>query len=91
MVRFHGDPENPARIIVASGRGDEIGIAERELAAMQIDLVSMLQQKNRLAALGLAVSSACWRAIRPGAPLSGRVGEQAYDAVERIGATPSPV
>ena len=56
MVRFHGDPENPARIIVASGRGDEIGVAERELAAMQIDLVSMLQQKNRLAALGLAVS-----------------------------------
>ena len=56
MVRFHGDPENPARIIVASGRGDEIGVTERELAAMQIDLVSMLQQKNRLAALGLAVS-----------------------------------
>ena len=56
MVRFHGDPENPARIIVASGRGDEIGVAERELAAMQIDLVSMLQQKSRLAALGLAVS-----------------------------------
>src|SRR6516225_7061356 len=56
MVRFHGDPENPARIIVASGRGDEIGVAERQLAAMQIDLVSMLQQKNRLAALGLAVS-----------------------------------
>src|SRR6516225_265168 len=56
MVRFHGDPENPARIIVASGRGDEIGIAERELANMQTELASMLQQKNRLAALGLAVS-----------------------------------
>ena len=56
MVKFHGDPENPARIIAPSGRGDEIGIAEREFAAMQSDLVSMLQQKNRLAALGLAVS-----------------------------------
>ena len=38
------------------GRGDEIGIAERELAAMQRDLASMLQQKSQLAALGLAVS-----------------------------------
>jgi hypothetical protein len=56
MMAFHGDPENPARIIVASGRQDEIGTAERELAAMQSDLASMLQHKNRLAALGLAVS-----------------------------------
>src|SRR5258707_12192800 len=56
MTAFHGAPENPASIIVASGRGDEIGTAERELAAMQRDLASMLQQKNRLAALGLAVS-----------------------------------
>jgi signal transduction histidine kinase len=56
MMAFHGDPENSARIIVASGRQDEIGTAERELAAMQRDLASMLQQKNRLAALGLAVS-----------------------------------
>jgi len=56
MVAFHGDPENSARIIEVSGRHDEIGTAERELAAMQRDLASMLQQKNRLAALGLAVS-----------------------------------
>jgi signal transduction histidine kinase len=56
MMAFHGDPENPARIIVASGRRDEIGTAERELAAMQSDLASMLAQKSRLAALGLAVS-----------------------------------
>src|SRR6202043_571900 len=56
MMAFHGDPENPARIIVASRRQDEIGTAERELAAMQSDLASMLQHKNRLAALGLAVS-----------------------------------
>jgi signal transduction histidine kinase len=56
MMAFHGDPENSARIIVASGRQDEIGTAERELAAMQRDLALMLQQKNRLAALGLAVS-----------------------------------
>jgi signal transduction histidine kinase len=56
MVGFHEDPENSARIIVPSSRGDEIGVAERELSAMQRDLVSMLNQKSRLAALGLAVS-----------------------------------
>ena len=38
------------------GRQDEIGTAEEELAAMQRDLASMLHQKSRLAALGLAVS-----------------------------------
>ena len=56
MIAFRDDPENPARIIAPSGRSDEIGIAERELAAMQRDLASMLQQKSHLAALGLAVS-----------------------------------
>jgi signal transduction histidine kinase len=56
MMAFHSDPENSARLIVASRRQDEVGTAERELAAMQRDLASMLQQKNRLAALGLAVS-----------------------------------
>ena len=56
MVAFRADPENPARIIAESGRSDEIGTAEGELAAMQRELASMLHQKNRLAALGLAVS-----------------------------------
>lgn len=56
MVAFRADPENPARIMAASERTDEIGTAERELAAMQIDLAGLLQQKNHLAALGLAVS-----------------------------------
>jgi signal transduction histidine kinase len=56
MVAFRADPENPARIIAASERSDEIGTAERELAAMQGDLAALLAQKNHLAALGLAVS-----------------------------------
>jgi signal transduction histidine kinase len=56
MIAFRGDPENPARIIAVSSRQDEIGIVERELATMQRDIASMLQQKSRLAALGLAVS-----------------------------------
>ena len=56
LVGFHENPESAARIIVPSQRGDEIGVAERELSDMQRDLVSMLHQKSRLAALGLAVS-----------------------------------
>jgi signal transduction histidine kinase len=56
MVTFRADPENPDRIIVPSARVDEIGLAERELSALQTDLASMLHAKSRLAALGLAVS-----------------------------------
>ena len=56
MVAFRADPENPSRVIDGSGRRDEIGTAEEELAAMQRELASMLHQQSRLAALGLAVS-----------------------------------
>jgi signal transduction histidine kinase len=56
MTAFRQDPENPGRVIRASARQDEIGIAERELSAMQRELASLLNQKSHLAALGLAVS-----------------------------------
>ncbi|MDQ8727246.1 HAMP domain-containing sensor histidine kinase [Bradyrhizobium sp. LHD-71] len=56
LVAYHADPESPARVIAPSDRGDEIGQVERELSDMQRDLVSMLHQRSRLAALGLAVS-----------------------------------
>ena len=56
MVRFGEQPEDSSRIIVPSERGDEIGTAERELSAMQHELVQTLSQKTHLAALGLAVS-----------------------------------
>ena len=56
MMEFRRDPENPSRVIAPSRRNDEIGIAQYELSEMQRDLASMLQQKSRLAALGLAVS-----------------------------------
>lgn len=56
MVAFRQDPENPLRVIGLSGRRDEVGTMETELAAMQRELASMLHQKGRLAALGLAVS-----------------------------------
>ena len=56
MLSFSQNPEDASRIITASARTDEIGVAERELAHMQGELTQMLAQKNRLAALGLAVS-----------------------------------
>ena len=56
MVRFREQPEDQSRIVEPSGRNDEIGLAEQELEAMQRDLAGTLQQKSRLAALGLAVS-----------------------------------
>lgn len=56
MIAFRRAPERATYAFVPSRRGDELGSAERELAAMQADIVSMLHQKSRLAALGLAVS-----------------------------------
>jgi signal transduction histidine kinase len=56
ILSFSQNPEDASRIIVPSQRRDEIGVAERGLAHMQGELTHTLQQKNRLAALGLAVS-----------------------------------
>ncbi len=56
MLHFSENPEDPERIMKVSGRIDEVGVAERELASMQTELASLLAQKNRLAQLGLAVS-----------------------------------
>ncbi len=56
MVMFSEHPEDARRIISPSGRRDEIGVTERQLHNMQTELAGMLQQKSRLAALGLAVS-----------------------------------
>lgn len=56
MTAFGDHPEDAARLITPSKRNDEIGTAERELRDMQAQLQGLLQQKNHLAALGLAVS-----------------------------------
>jgi signal transduction histidine kinase len=56
MLAFAGAPDDPARIVRASARSDEIGVAERELAAMQGELQRLLVERRRLADLGLAVS-----------------------------------
>jgi signal transduction histidine kinase len=56
MLSFSSNPEDRSRIVQPGPRRDEIGIAERELSHMQNELSNLLQQKSRLAALGLAVS-----------------------------------
>jgi signal transduction histidine kinase len=56
MIAFRENPEDAARIVKASTRRDEIGIAERELQGMQRDIFGFLQQKTRLAALGSAIA-----------------------------------
>jgi signal transduction histidine kinase len=56
MLAFGESPEDPSRIMRPTGRRDEIGVAEEELRDIQTELASLLQQKSRLAALGLAVS-----------------------------------
>jgi signal transduction histidine kinase len=53
---FRRAPEDATREIRPSGRSDEIGITERELADMQDEVRHALSQKNRLATLGAAVA-----------------------------------
>jgi signal transduction histidine kinase len=56
MMHFRAAPEAASSIVVPSGRRDEIGQAETELARLQTELQGMLQQKTHLANLGLAVA-----------------------------------
>ena len=55
IVAFRLDPEAAQPPVPRTGR-DEIGVAMRELAAMQDELRRALWQKSRLAALGAAVT-----------------------------------
>ncbi len=56
IVGFRAAPEDARQIIEPSTRQDELGLAERELRAMQQDLRQALTQRQRLAQLGIAVS-----------------------------------
>jgi signal transduction histidine kinase len=56
MVAFREDPEDAGRVISTTGRRDEIGTAQRELAGMQARLRATLAQRAHLAALGTAVA-----------------------------------
>jgi signal transduction histidine kinase len=56
MTEFSAAPEDEAHMIVPSGRSDEIGVAERQLRAMQQGLRESLRNRARLAALGSVVT-----------------------------------
>jgi len=56
LIAFREAPEDMTRGIQVTGRGDEIGIAQRELAEMERGLRQALRQRARLAAVGAAVS-----------------------------------
>ena len=56
MQAFSEDPENPGKIIVPRPVGDELGVAEGHLSAMQSRLQQTLKEQRHLADLGLAVS-----------------------------------
>ena len=56
MVAFSDAPDDPGKVIVPSGRRDEIGVAEEQLAGMQNELQATLSEQRHLADLGLAVS-----------------------------------
>lgn len=56
MIAFRDAPLDATRAIRPSGRDDEIGEAEEALADMEAQVRASLAQRERLAALGLAVS-----------------------------------
>jgi len=56
LIAFREAPEDVTRTIEVTGRSDEIGIAQRELAEMERGLRQSLRQRARLAAVGSAVS-----------------------------------
>ena len=56
MASFKENPEDRSKDLGSTLRGDEIGVAQRELAEMQRGLRVALRQRAHLAALGEAVS-----------------------------------
>jgi signal transduction histidine kinase len=56
MTAFRQAPEDETRVIAPSTRRDEVGVAERTLAEMQNQLRQALTQRERLAAVGAAVT-----------------------------------
>jgi signal transduction histidine kinase len=97
MIEFREDPEDASRVIAATGRRDEIGVAERELAVLQRTVRQALGQRARLAALGTAVTKinhdlrnilATARLVTDGlaasaAPEVRRIAPRLLDAIDR--------
>ncbi len=97
MTLFREDPEDASRRIVPSGRHDEIGGAEDELAMLQETVRQALGQRARLATLGTAVTKinhdlrailATARLVSDGladsaAPEVRRVAPRLFEAIDR--------
>jgi signal transduction histidine kinase len=56
LTRFSSRPEDRETLFRPSGRANEIGLLEAEVARMETEVQSALRQKSHLAELGLAVS-----------------------------------
>ncbi len=56
ITAFEADPESLGGILAPSRRTDEIGAAEKSLAAMETSVRSLLNERRRLAALGAGIS-----------------------------------
>lgn len=56
MMAFEQNPDDARNILAPSRRSDEIGVAERSLAALEHRTQSLLGERRRLAALGAGIS-----------------------------------
>jgi signal transduction histidine kinase len=97
MTSFRQDPQDATRRIAPSGRRDEIGRAESELAVLQETVRQALAQRARQAALGTAVTKinhdlrailATARLVSDGlaasaAPEVRRVAPRLFEAIDR--------
>ena len=87
MLKFADTPEDRALVIADSGRSDEMGVAERELGAMQRHLQEALSERKHLADLGLAISKInhdMRNLLAPAQLLSDRLAEAEDPLVQRI-------
>ncbi|WDI30278.1 HAMP domain-containing sensor histidine kinase [Hyphococcus flavus] len=56
ITAFEADPESHGGILQPSDRKDELGAAEKSLAAMETSVLNLLNERRRLAALGAGIS-----------------------------------
>ncbi len=90
MATFRDAPDDTARLMRPSGRGDELGFAERELRDMQLGLRAALRQREHLAALGTAVTKInhdLRNALASAQLVSDRIADSADPAVRRVAPT----
>jgi signal transduction histidine kinase len=90
MANFRDSPEDTARLMRPSARGDELGFAERELRDMQLGLRAALRQREHLAALGAAVTKInhdLRNALSSAQLVSDRIADSADPDVRRVAPT----